>query len=114
VVTVRQAINAAIVASANDAAVALAEKMAGSEEAFAARMTAMARELGMARTVFRNASGLPHDGQVTTARDRDPGHRVPARLPAALRLVQPAQRSVGKAAAARSIPSSGPMTARTA
>lgn len=69
VITVRQAIDAAIVASANDAAVALAEKMAGSEEAFAARMTAMARELGMARTVFRNASGLPHDGQVTTARD---------------------------------------------
>jgi D-alanyl-D-alanine carboxypeptidase len=69
VITVRQAINAAIVASANDAAVALAEKLAGSEEAFAVRMTAMARELGMARTVFRNASGLPHDGQVTTARD---------------------------------------------
>ena len=69
VITVRQAINAAIVASGNDAAVALAEKMAGSEEAFAARMTAMARDLGMARTVFRNASGLPHDGQVTTARD---------------------------------------------
>jgi D-alanyl-D-alanine carboxypeptidase len=43
--------------------------MAGSEEAFAVRMTAMARELGMARTVFRNASGLPHDAQVTTARD---------------------------------------------
>jgi D-alanyl-D-alanine carboxypeptidase len=69
VITVRQAINAAIVASGNDAAVALAEKVAGSEEAFAARMTAMARDLGMARTVFRNASGLPHDGQVTTARD---------------------------------------------
>jgi D-alanyl-D-alanine carboxypeptidase len=42
--------------------VALAEKVAGSEEAFAARMTATARDLGMARTVFRNASGLPHDG----------------------------------------------------
>ncbi len=69
VITVRQAINATIVASANDAAVALAEKVAGSEEAFAVRMTATARELGMARTVFRNASGLPHDGQVTTARD---------------------------------------------
>lgn len=68
-ITVRQAINAAIVASANDAAVALAEKVAGSEDAFAERMTAMARSLGMARTVFRNASGLPHDGQVTTARD---------------------------------------------
>ena len=46
-----------------------AEKISGSEEAFAERMTAMARSLGMARTVFRNASGLPNDGQVTTARD---------------------------------------------
>ncbi len=68
-ITVREAVNAAIVASANDAAVALAEKVAGSEPAFAERMTAMARSLGMARTVFRNASGLPDDGQVTTARD---------------------------------------------
>lgn len=69
VITVRQAIDAAIVASANDAAVALAEKVAGEEDAFALRMTAMARSLGMARTIFRNASGLPDDGQVTTARD---------------------------------------------
>ena len=69
VITVRQAINATIVASANDAAVALAEKVAGSEDSFALRMTSMARDLGMARTVFRNASGLPNDGQVTTARD---------------------------------------------
>lgn len=69
VITVRQAINAAIVASANDAAVALAEKVAGDEDAFALRMTAMARSLGMTRTVFRNATGLPDDGQVTTARD---------------------------------------------
>lgn len=68
-ITVREAINATIVASANDAAVVLAEKLSGSEAAFAERMTAMARSLGMARTVFRNASGLPHDGQVTTARD---------------------------------------------
>src|SRR5262245_8709161 len=69
VITVRQAINAAIVASANDAAVALAEKISGSEDAFALRMTAMARSLGLGRTVFRNATGLPDDGQVTTARD---------------------------------------------
>ncbi|HET6161990.1 MAG TPA: D-alanyl-D-alanine carboxypeptidase family protein [Dongiaceae bacterium] len=69
VITVQQAINAAIVASANDAAVALAEKVAGSEDAFALRMTSTARALGMARTVFRNATGLPNDGQVTTARD---------------------------------------------
>jgi len=69
IITVRQAINAAIVASANDAAVALAEKVAGDEDSFALRMTAMARSLGMGRTVFRNATGLPDDGQVTTARD---------------------------------------------
>jgi D-alanyl-D-alanine carboxypeptidase len=69
VITVRQAINAAIVASANDAAVALAEKVAGDEASFALRMTATARHLGMGRTVFRNATGLPDDGQVTTARD---------------------------------------------
>jgi D-alanyl-D-alanine carboxypeptidase len=69
VITVRDAINAAIVASANDAAVALAEKIAETEPAFAARMTNTAMELGMFRTFFQNASGLPADGQVTTARD---------------------------------------------
>jgi D-alanyl-D-alanine carboxypeptidase len=69
IITVRQAIDAAIVASANDAAVALAEKIAETEDAFAARMTGVALDLGMTRTVFQNASGLPADGQVTTARD---------------------------------------------
>jgi D-alanyl-D-alanine carboxypeptidase len=69
VITVRDAINAAIVASANDAAVALAEKIAETEPAFAVRMTNTAMELGMFRTFFQNASGLPADGQVTTARD---------------------------------------------
>jgi D-alanyl-D-alanine carboxypeptidase len=69
VITVRDAINAAIVASANDAAVALAERIAETESAFAARMTNTAMELGMFRTFFQNASGLPADGQVTTARD---------------------------------------------
>ena len=69
VITVRDAINATIVASANDAAVALAEKIAETEDTFATRMTGMAKDLGMTRTVFQNASGLPADGQVTTARD---------------------------------------------
>lgn len=69
VISVREAINAAIVASGNDAAVVLAEKIGGSEAAFADKMTAMARTIGMPRTVFRNATGLPNDGQVTTARD---------------------------------------------
>jgi D-alanyl-D-alanine carboxypeptidase len=69
VITVRDAINAAIVASGNDAAVALAEKIAETEDAFATRMTGMAQDLGMTRSVFQNASGLPAPGQVTTARD---------------------------------------------
>ena len=69
VITVRDAINAAIVASANDGAVALAEKIADTETAFAIRMTGAAQDLGMTRTIFQNASGLPADGQVTTARD---------------------------------------------
>lgn len=69
VITVRDAINAAVVASANDAAVALAEKIAGTESAFAERMTGTAMQLGMFRTFFQNASGLPADNQVTTARD---------------------------------------------
>src|SRR5690606_29269308 len=63
------AISATILRSANDAAVVLAEALAANEEEFAARMTARARELGMVATVFRNATGLPHREQVTTARD---------------------------------------------
>jgi D-alanyl-D-alanine carboxypeptidase len=69
IISVKEAINAAIVASGNDAAYALAEKIGGDEAAFAQMMTGMARKLGMPRTVFRNATGLPDDGQVTTARD---------------------------------------------
>jgi D-alanyl-D-alanine carboxypeptidase len=55
--------------SANDAAAVLAEGLAGSEPAFADRMTAKARQLGMTNTVYRNASGLPDPEQRTTARD---------------------------------------------
>lgn len=63
------AVQAVAIRSANDVAVALAERLAGTEEAFAARMTQKAITLGMRDTVFRNASGLPHSGQITTARD---------------------------------------------
>jgi D-alanyl-D-alanine carboxypeptidase len=55
--------------SANDAAAVLAEGLAGSEPAFADRMTAKARQLGMTNTIYRNASGLPDPEQRTTARD---------------------------------------------
>ncbi len=68
-VTVELAIKALVVKSANDVAAAVAETLGGTEAAFAERMTRTARSLGMARTVFRNASGLPNPAQVTTARD---------------------------------------------
>jgi D-alanyl-D-alanine carboxypeptidase len=68
-VTVEEAVKAMLVVSGNDAAVALAETLAGSEADFAEMMTATARSIGMQRSVFRNASGLPDSGQVTTARD---------------------------------------------
>jgi D-alanyl-D-alanine carboxypeptidase len=63
------AIKALITKSANDLAVAIAEHIAGSEEKFAKLMTQRAHQLGMSATVFRNASGLPDEQQVTTARD---------------------------------------------
>lgn len=68
-ITVEQAILAAILQSANDTSVVLAERVGGTEEAFAKMMTAKAQQLGMARTQFRNATGLPNPDQVTTARD---------------------------------------------
>jgi D-alanyl-D-alanine carboxypeptidase len=68
-VDVAAAIQGLCTKSANDVAVAVAEYLGGSEERFAAIMTARARQLGMTRTVFRNASGLADPGQQTTARD---------------------------------------------
>ena len=68
-IDVDTAIRAITVKSANDVSVALAEHLGGSEAAFAARMTAKARALGMRRTTFRNASGLHDPAQVTTAED---------------------------------------------
>jgi D-alanyl-D-alanine carboxypeptidase len=67
---VEDAIKALVTKSANDAAVVVAEALAGSEEEFARLMTRKARALGMSRTVYKNASGLPDDDQVTTARDQ--------------------------------------------
>lgn len=68
-IAVEDAIGALVTKSANDVAVVVAENLAGSEEAFAERMTRKARGLGMTHTVYRNASGLPNPQQVTTARD---------------------------------------------
>ncbi|HET7716281.1 MAG TPA: D-alanyl-D-alanine carboxypeptidase family protein [Bauldia sp.] len=68
-ITVKDAILSLITRSANDMATALAEHLAGSESAFAVKMTARARSLGMRNTTFKNANGLPNTAQVTTARD---------------------------------------------
>ena len=68
-VAVRDAIYALITKSANDVATVVAEHLSGTERDFGKRMTRKARALGMSRTTFRNASGLPHSQQKTTARD---------------------------------------------
>lgn len=68
-IDVDTAIKALVVKSANDVAVVIAEAVSGSEWKFAKAMTEKARQLGMKRTTFRNASGLPNSLQVTTARD---------------------------------------------
>lgn len=67
--TFEQAILAIVTKSANDVATALGETLAGTERKFALAMTSRARAIGMDRTTFRNASGLPHRGQLSTARD---------------------------------------------
>jgi D-alanyl-D-alanine carboxypeptidase len=67
--TVKQAVTAMLVTSANDAAVALAEQIGGSESGFVQRMNETAQQLGLIGTRYQNATGLPSDGQVTTARD---------------------------------------------
>ena len=69
-INVEDAIKALVTKSANDVAVVIAEAIAGSEDDFAKLMTRKARALGMTRTVYKNASGLPDEDQVTTARDQ--------------------------------------------
>ena len=68
-ITVEDAIKGLITRSANDAAAVIAENVAGSVPAFADRMTRTARAIGMTKTRFRNANGLPDPGQYTSARD---------------------------------------------
>lgn len=69
-ITVEDAIKSLVTLSANDMARVIAEHISGSETKFAERMTATARALGMRNTTYRNASGLPDGGQLTTARDQ--------------------------------------------
>ena len=68
-ITVKNAINALIIKSANDVATVVAENLGGNEKRFALIMTHKARKMGMKKTIFRNASGLSHKAQMSTARD---------------------------------------------
>lgn len=69
VMSVHDLIKATVVASANDAAVALAEEISGSEEAFVEKMNQKAQELGMKETTFKNCNGLDEEGHLTSAYD---------------------------------------------
>ncbi|RTM05594.1 MAG: peptidase M15 [Bradyrhizobiaceae bacterium] len=81
-IRVEDAIKGLVTRSANDAAVVIAEAIAGDEDDFAQMMTRKARALGMSRTVYRNANGLPNDEQVTTARDQATlGRAIQERFP---------------------------------
>ena len=85
-ITLEQALLGIITRSANDAAAAIAETLAGTEDNFARLMTLRARQLGLGDTVFRNASGLPDPAQITTARDMATlGLRLLADFPAEYR-----------------------------
>lgn len=81
-IRVEDAIKGLVTRSANDAAVVIAEAIGGDEDDFAAMMTRKARALGMSRTIYRNANGLPNDEQVTTARDQATlGRAIQERFP---------------------------------
>ncbi len=81
-IEVEDAIKGLVTRSANDAAVTIAEALGGSEENFAKLMTRKAHALGMSKTVYHNASGLPDDDQVTTARDQSIlGRAIQERFP---------------------------------
>ena len=69
-ISLGDAMKSLVTLSANDMARAIAEHVSGTEEKFAERMTATARALGMSRTTYRNASGLPDGAQITTVRDQ--------------------------------------------
>ena len=81
-IRVEDAIKGLVTRSANDAAVVIAEALGGNEDDFAKLMTRKAHMLGMSKTVYRNASGLPDDAQVTSARDQSTlGRAIQDRFP---------------------------------
>jgi D-alanyl-D-alanine carboxypeptidase len=81
-IQVEDAIKGIVTRSANDAAVVVAEAIADDEDEFAKLMTRKAQALGMTRSLYKNASGLPDDDQVTTARDQATlGRAIQERFP---------------------------------
>ncbi len=91
-ISVEDAIKAVVTRSANDVAVAIAESIGQTEVNFADMMTRKAHALGMSSTVYRNASGLPNDEQVTTARDLTTlGRSLEERFPRYFRYFSTAQ-----------------------
>ena len=81
-IKVEDAIKGLVTRSANDASVVIAEAISGDEDDFAKLMTRKARALGMSKTVYRNANGLPNSEQVTTARDQATlGRAIQERFP---------------------------------
>jgi D-alanyl-D-alanine carboxypeptidase len=89
-IKVEEAILGLVTKSANDAAVVIAEAIAGSVEEFAERMTRKARALGMSGTTYINASGLPAEAQITTARDQALlGRAIQHRFPSTTNISRP-------------------------
>lgn len=81
-ISLREGVMSIITKSANDAACTIAENISGSEGAFADRMTRTAKRIGMTRTNYENASGLPNSAQITTARDQATlGRAIQERFP---------------------------------
>lgn len=81
-IAVEDAIKALVTRSANDVAVTIAENLGGTEANFAQMMTRKARAIGMTHTYYKNASGLPDPGQITTARDLATlGRAIQSRFP---------------------------------
>jgi hypothetical protein len=106
-IAVEDAIKAVVTRSANDAAVVVAENLAGDEGRFAKLMTMKPRSLGMSRTTYVNASGLPNDDQITTARDQALlGRAIQERYPSYLRAAREAGSKALRAAAEGNDPAS--------
>ena len=95
---------ALIIKSANDVATVISENIAGTEREFAKLMTKYAKEIGMEKTTFKNASGLPNQAQMTTARDiAKLSHAMISNFPEEYKTFQSVKNLYGKAKRTRHI-----------